>query len=86
MTENGAAQGVRWAVEAWGVVLVHEGTGATVTLGYPQAAIWDFLTREETSDRIAERREVIASLDPAGAKALVVETVTALREAGFLYG
>ncbi len=86
MTEYRAAEQVRWAVEAGGVVLIDGATGAATTLGYPQAAIWDFLTRGESSERIAAKMGAIASLDPAGAQALVEETIAALREAGFLNG
>lgn len=84
MTEYRAAEQVRWAVEASGVALIDCATGAATTLGYPQAAIWDFLTRDESSERIAVKMCVIASLAPEAAQLLVLETVAALREAGFL--
>lgn len=78
------AAGVRWAVEAGGVALVNDSTGTGATLGYPQAAIWDFLTRGEPGERIAARLCVVASLDMAAAQALVLETVAAWEQAGFL--
>lgn len=84
MSEYRAAPQVRWAVEAGGVVLIDCATGGATTLGYPQAAIWDFLTRGESSERIAAKLGAIASLDAAAAQALVLETVAALREAGYL--
>ena len=84
MSEYRVADGVKWAVEAGGVVLIDCATGAGTTLGYPQAAIWDFLTRGESIVSIAAKVCAIASLDQAASEALVAETVAALREAGFL--
>ena len=84
MTQYRTADHVKWAVEAAGVVLIDRATGAATTLGYPQAAIWDFLTRGESSERIALKMCTIASLTPEAAQALVLETVAALRQAGFL--
>lgn len=84
MSEYRIAEQVRWAVEAGGVVLIDCATGAATTLGYPQAAIWDFLTRGESGERICAKLCAIASLDPEAAQVLVRETVAALREEGFL--
>jgi hypothetical protein len=84
MIEYRAGQHVRWAVEAGGVVLIDGVTGAATTLGYPQAAIWDFLTRGESGERMCAKLCAIASLDPAAAQALVRETVAALRDAGLV--
>jgi hypothetical protein len=84
MTEYRAAEHVRWAVETGGVVLIDSATGAATTLGYPQAAIWDFLTRGESDEEICAKLCAIASLDPAAARALVLDTVAALRDAGLV--
>jgi hypothetical protein len=78
------AEPVRWAVEAAGVVLVNDATGAVITLGYPQAAVWDLLTRGDSGAKIGAKLCAIAALEPAAARALVRETAAALREAGFL--
>jgi len=75
---------VKWAVETRGVLLINEATGAVVTVEYPQAAIWDLLTRGESNRQIARKLCAIASLDPDAAEALVRETLAAWREAGFL--
>jgi hypothetical protein len=84
MSEYRAAEHVRWTVEAGGVVLIDGATGVATTLGYPQAAIWDFLTRGEPEEKICAKLCAIASLDPAAAQALVMETVAALRDAGLV--
>jgi hypothetical protein len=80
------AEQVRWAVEAAGVVLIHSATGETITVGYPRAAIWDFLTRGEDCERMAAKLCAIASLQPEAARKLVFETVAQWREAGLLSG
>lgn len=73
-----------WAVEARGVLLINDATGAVVTVGYPQAAIWEMLTGGESNERIARKLCAIASLEPEAAEALMRETVAAWRAAGFL--
>ena len=65
-------------------MLIDGATGVATTLGYPQAAIWDFLTRGEPEEKICAKLCAIASLDPAAAQALVMETVAALRDAGLV--
>ncbi|MGO9096661.1 MAG: hypothetical protein ACLQGV_15740 [Bryobacteraceae bacterium] len=80
------AEQVRWAVEAAGVVLIHGATGETILVGYPRAAIWDFLTRGEDCERMAVKLCAIASLQPAAARMLVQETVAEWREAELLCG
>jgi hypothetical protein len=84
MSEYRAAPQVSWAVEAGGVLLIDRATGAAVALGYPQAAVWDFLTRGESEERICAMLCAIASLQPEAARTLLLETAAALREAGFL--
>jgi len=80
------AEQVRGAVEAAAVVLIHGATGETITVGYPRAAIWDFLTRGEDCERMAAKLCVIASLEPEAARKLVLETVAQWREAGLIGG
>ena len=84
MSEYYAADQITWAVEESGVVIVNGATGSATTLGYPQAAIWDFLTRGESGERICSKLCAVASLDTTAAQALLQETVAALRKAGFL--
>jgi hypothetical protein len=84
MSEYRAAEQVRWAVEAAGVVLIDGVTGAATTLGYPEAAIWDLITRGDSRERIAAKLCAIAGLEPAAAHRLLLDTVAAWREAGFL--
>jgi hypothetical protein len=78
------AELARWAVEADGVTLIHGGTGAALTLGYPRAAIWDFLTRGESCEQMGPKLCAIAACGPEAARALIGETLAALHEAGFV--
>ena len=84
MSEFRVAEHVRWAVEAAGVMLINDATGASLSLGYPQAAIWDFLARGESRERMVAKLCAIAALEPAAAQALAVETIAAWWEAGFV--
>ena len=84
MSEYRAAEQVRWAVEPGGVTLIDGTTGAATILGYPQAAIWDFLVRGESAEQMSAKLCAIASLDAAAAQVLVRETVAAWRQAGLL--
>lgn len=86
MNQYRPAEQVRWAVEAAGVVLIHNTTGAATTLCYPEAAIWELVTRGDSNDRIAAKLCAIAGLELAAAYQLVLDTLAAWREAGFLDG
>ena len=84
MSQYRVAEQASWAVEACGVVVVNRATGVTTTLGYPRAAIWDFIARGQSGARIRAMLCAVASCDPPAARALLLETVAALREAGLL--
>ena len=84
MSECRVAEHVRWAVEPAGVVLIDRTTGASATLDYPRAAIWDFLTRGETEEQMCGRMCAIASLDRDASLELLRRTVTELLAAGWL--
>ena len=86
MNEYRVTEQIRSAVEAGGVVLIDHATGAATTLRYPEAAIWDLITRGDSPDRIATKMCAIAGLEPAAAQKLVLDTLAAWREAGFLDG
>jgi hypothetical protein len=86
MSEYRAAEQIRWAVEAAGVVLINGATGAATSLSYPEAAIWDLITRGDSSEKIAAKLCAIAGLEPVAARKFVLDTVEAWRKAGFLRG
>ncbi len=84
MLEPRIARTTRWAVEHEGVFLWNEASGATLKLGYPEAAIWDLLTRRDSRARIATKLTVIASLAPETAATAVSNMVRRLVAEGFL--
>jgi hypothetical protein len=54
-----------WAVVSSGVVLVRRDIGQTLALGYPEAALWDFVVRDIPMDRV---RQMVAALTNTGAE------------------
>lgn len=75
--------GVQWAVDRAGVTLANR-DGSALTLGYPEAAIWDLLSRGSAFPRIVSLTGRIASLEPEPAEALVRSTLEDWTRAGFL--
>ncbi len=75
---------VRWAVEADGILLLSDDSGATRFLAYPQAAIWDLMSRGNPLRQIAVKMCAIASLSPSEAEQLVLECADDLTAGGFL--
>jgi hypothetical protein len=75
---------IHWAVEIDGVVILNEEDGSSVKLAYPQAAIWDFITRGESMEQITGKIAVIAAMAPAAAERLVTRTRAELLQRGFL--
>ncbi len=84
MSQFRVARQVRWAVEATGVTLVNDATGAAVALGYPEAAIWDFVARGEALVSIVEKVAAIASLSRDAARMRIFEAVAEWWEAGWV--
>jgi hypothetical protein len=78
------ARHVCWAVELDGVVVLNERNGRSLKLAYPQAAIWDFVTRGDSRKEIVCKIAAVASLAPEEAERLVVQTEAELRQSGFL--
>jgi len=78
------ARHVRWAVELEGVVVLNDENGQSIKLVYPQAAIWDFITRGDSTEQIALKIAAVASLAPEAAERLVAQTETELRQGGYL--
>ena len=67
-----------------GILLVNEGTGITCSLGYPQAAIWDVITRGYAYEQAVQMLTAITSLHVEEVKKLLFESLAAWVNAGFL--
>ena len=76
--------GIAWAVRSAGILLLNTATGAAVELAYPDAAVWDMMSRGESPDRIAAQLGPIAQLDRAAARQLVEDRVQAWIVAGLV--
>lgn len=82
MSEGGETA---WAVETAGVTLIRH-DGAVRFLRYPEAALWDLLSREVPLDRIVRITAAVAGLEPATARTWVRETIDAWVREGWLRG
>jgi hypothetical protein len=77
------APGVRWAVEEDGILL-DDGAGCIAKVGYPDAAVWDFMVRGYRYGQLVELMTHIAGLDEAAAGELVGECLERWAEGGVL--
>jgi hypothetical protein len=77
------AAGIQWAVESDGV-LVTNGTGMAHRIGYPEAAVWDWMTRGYPLEKVLVLIGYVASLEPSGARELVAEALCTWDRMGLL--
>lgn len=78
------AEGVRWSVEVDGITLLREPAGKSLFLGYPDAALWDFLSRGLREREILSRMRALLKSDEAGARAEIFRILARLERDGFL--
>lgn len=83
MTRYRIRDGVRWGVGAVTVAL-EGGRGGVRVLQYPEAAVWDLLSRGYPLSRVASLTEHIGSLDSAAADAFVRSCLEEWADLGFL--
>ena len=77
------APGIRWVVETHSI-LISDGSTEPVRIEYPEAALWDLVTRRHRTERCVALLAYIAGLDAAGAERLANETLETWERAGFL--
>ncbi len=77
------APGVRWAVERTTLTLV-DGRGGACRLGYPEAAVWDLVSRGYPLAEVARMIAAIASLDPTAADAIIRSAIEGWERAGLI--
>jgi hypothetical protein len=70
------ADHIQWAVQSDGIHVIDTKTGCQHHLSYPQAAVWDMLSRHYGRDAMAQRIAPIAGVDSATAGRLVDETLS----------
>lgn len=83
MTRYRIRDGVRWGVGGVTVALTCAGSGVRV-LRYPEAAVWDLLSRGYPVAKVASLTEHIASLDSVAADALVRSCLEEWADRGFV--
>ena len=74
---------ISWVVQPGSVLLVNDATHESLTLPYPQAAVWDLLTRHPAAE-VARKMTYIADLSPERAAALVEQSVETWIRLGYL--
>ena len=83
MTDYRLGSGVRWLVERFSIKLT-DGKGASRTLSYPEAAIWDLFARGYDFAHVVSMMRHIASLDSRAADRLVRAALEDWAESGFI--
>lgn len=74
---------VRWAVERFTLRLT-DARGQVAILGYPDAAIWDLLSRGYPYPKVVSMMTHIAGLDEGEASSAVRSAISAWVKGGFL--
>ena len=75
---------VAWVVEDDGILLVNRATGTTRFLGYPEAAVWDLLSRGRSFARAVSTLRATTERDAAEAERLVRDCIRQWVDAGIL--
>ena len=83
MTQYTLEPNVRWCVGRFGITL-SDGHGVTRELAYPDAAVWDLISRGYPFAKVVSMLTSIASLDAAASEAVVRSALEQWASGGFL--
>ena len=75
---------VRWSVTSDGVTLVGREADLADRLAYPEACLWDLVSRGRQWDDVCEMVGVVAGFDRSAAEAWVRRTMASWVERGWL--
>ena len=75
---------IRWVVELHGIVVINEKSGAVCSVQYPEAAIWDMISRKYSYEQIVPILCAITSSSSHEVEKLLVESLEQWTETGFL--
>lgn len=75
---------VVWTVESYSLLLIRRDTGAQLTLGYPEAALWDLLSRKTPLEKIIQMLAAIAGTGPYATRQLIAKIISKWEEEGWL--
>lgn len=82
---NAPKPDVRWIVRSCGVD-VFKGEAPPLRIDYPEAALWDLLTRDGRYDVLTGKLALIAATSPEETEAWVDAALAAWRGAGLIEG
>jgi hypothetical protein len=75
---------IQWSVEDGGVYIFHPASGAKWRLKYPEAALWDFLTRQLPGPLIVKMMKIIAVMEEDHTKVWIREKIEDWKRMGWL--
>ncbi len=77
---------IKWSIESRGIFLINTVSKKSQFLDYPQAALWDLLSRGYPYDQIITMLSAILSKDKEGVKTIVQISIEEWLQNGFLLG
>ena len=75
---------ISWIVDHASVKLINENTNTVKILNYPEAAIWDFITRGYPTEKLILLISKIAYINTSHATTIINDTIESLYKQGFL--
>lgn len=75
---------VVWSVESDSLNIIRRDTGTRLSLKYPEAALWDLLTRRVPIHRVIEMIAAIAGMEPEAARVWCIDTIGVWTREGWL--
>jgi len=73
-----------WTVERNGLLLLNSGNAKACQLGYPQAALWELLSRGNSYGQVVSKMRAIALLSAEATERFIADTVESWVQAGLL--
>ena len=75
-----------WAVDQTGVRVLRRDTGKTRHLPYPDAAVWDLVTRRVPAPRLVTMISTLIGEERSSAGAWIARTIRQWKQEGWLIG
>ena len=66
---------VRWIVEEWGIRVFHVEKGQILSLEYPEAAVWDLLSRDPREETIVSKLSAILAWPESRSRGLLRSSI-----------
>lgn len=75
---------IAWSVERDGILLINRNTGKVRFLPYPQASIWDLISRGYAFDRTVRMVSAIAAMKHHDGEEFILKSLKEWSREGFL--